>query len=304
MFSSGRLLKLSSVCLAQFALAVSAYAVTYNAQVQTGLGTLSWPNPHHYKNFIASGEYCTSTHFVCERPDFEIQTAAISDVANLGDLPFADSVGRRTSSISRPPQRPCTSTAGDNAARTVASNNSSNSNEGATGTIASSKVSFTTTYVGEVNDVLGTLSWPNPHKYKNFIASGEYCTSTHFTCERPDSNIQTASISDEVVTEDLPLADADVAPSSANSASRASQDQCNDVKARPIAARIVSSSNPGDSPAGTFNGGGTGNTIVPVDPKPPTPSPVPLPASVWFLLAGISGLGVYRRSARRSGNQH
>jgi hypothetical protein len=301
LLSSGRLLKLSSVCLAHFAFAGSAYAVTYNAQVQTGLGTLSWPNPHHYKNFIASGEYCTSTHFVCERPDFEIQTASISDVANLGDFPLADTVGRRTSSISRPPQRPCTSTAGDNAARAVAS---SNPNESQTGTIASSKVSFTTTYVGELNDFPGTLSWPNPHKYKNFIASGEYCTSTHFTCERPDSNIQTASISDEVVTEDLPLADADPAATRPNSASRASQEECNGNTARANAARIVPSSNPGDSPTGTFNGGGTGNTIVPVDPKTPTPSPVPLPASVWFLLAGISGLGVYRRSALRSGNQH
>jgi hypothetical protein len=281
-------------------LAVSAYAVTYNAQVQTGIGTLSWPNPHHYKNFIASGEYCTSIHFVCERPDFEIQTASISDVANLGDLPLADSVGRRTSSISRPPQRPCKNIAGDNAARIVASNNP---NESPTGTIASSKVSFTTTYVGELNGVLGNLIWPNPHKYKNFIASGEYCTSTHFTCERPDSNIQTASISEEVVTEDLPLADADPAASRTNSVSRASQDQCNDIKARPSAAGIVPSSNPGDSPTGIFNGGGTGNTNVPLEPPPPTPSPVPLPASVWFLLAGISGLGVYRRSARRSGNQ-
>jgi hypothetical protein len=158
--SSGRLLKLSIVCLAHFALAGSAYAVTYNAQVQTGLGSLSWPNSHHYKNFIASGEYCTSTHFVCERPDFEIQTASIADVANLGDLPLADSIGRRITSISRPAQSPCIGTIVDNPAITVASSSPS---ETPAGTIDSSKVSSTTTYVGELNGVLGTLSWPHPH---------------------------------------------------------------------------------------------------------------------------------------------
>jgi hypothetical protein len=172
----------------------------------------------------------------------------------------------------------------------------------------SSTVSFTTTYVGEMNGVLGTLSWPNPNKYKNFIASGEYCTGTHFTCERPDFNIQTASTSDVAVAEDLPLADAETAGNRAYSAGRAPQGECNSATgfktAGNNAVATVGSSNPGDSPAGSFNSGGAANAILPIDPKSQTPSPVPLPASVWFLLAAISGLGVYRRQSLHSGIRH
>jgi hypothetical protein len=181
LFRRGRLLRLSSICLAHLVLASAAYAVTYDPIVQTGLGTLSWPNPHHYKNFIASGEYCTSTHFVCERPDFEIQPASISDVPEFGDLPLADRLGRTASSTTRR------------------------------------------------------------------SAAGQGGNST-------------------------------------------SGDP------------ISSSNNAGDSPTGSFNGGGVGrNTIAidPVDPtppNPPTPSPVPLPATAWLLIAAMSGLGVYRRS--------
>jgi hypothetical protein len=172
------------------------------------------------------------------------------------------------------------------------------------------------TYVGSLNTGLGSLSWPNPHHYKNFIASGEYCTSTHFVCERPDFEIETASIADVPEFGDLPPVDR-LKRKASYAARKSSAGQIGGS----TDGGISSTSNPGDSPTGPFTGGGTANTIVTTNPTvnpptiptvnpppnppnpPPSPSPVPLPSSVWLFLAATLGLGVYRRQFR-VGAQH
>lgn len=163
------------------------------------------------------------------------------------------------------------------------------------------------TYVGQTNSGLGNLSWPNPHRYKNFITSGEYCTSTHFTCERPDFEIETASISDVADLGDIPVADP--VRKSTYSTRKSSSGQSTGSSGDNTAG-TVATSNAGDSPTGSFNGGGPRRSNLPsdpsqpIDPGPPNLSPVPLPNSVWFLFAAVLSLGFFRRQSQRIGNQH
>lgn len=174
---------------------------------------------------------------------------------------------------------------------------------------AMAEPSLAVTYSGKLKSGVGDLSWPNPHQYINFITSGEYCTSTHFTCERPDFEIQTASISDVPEFGDLPLVDP-VKSSASYSSRRSSGGQNSGGAGGDNGIGTVATSNPGDSPAGSFNGGGPGrrnspiNPVQPLDPGPPNVSAVPLPSSVWLLFAAVLSLGFYRRQSHRIGNQH
>jgi hypothetical protein len=172
---------------------------------------------------------------------------------------------------------------------------------------------FAVTHDGRLKSELGQLSWPNPHHYVNFITSGEYCTSTHFTCERPDYDIQTASISDVPEFGDIEPIDA-VKKSASRSARRSSGSQ-NGGSGGDGSGGIGATSSAGGSPAGSFNGGGAGRSNFPIlpidpidppqpiDPVPPNLSPVPLPSSVWFLFVAVLSLVFFRHQSARIGNQ-
>jgi hypothetical protein len=163
------------------------------------------------------------------------------------------------------------------------------------------------TFTEQVKSGLGQLSWPNPHHYVNFISSGEYCTSTHFTCERPDYEIQTASLSDVPEFGDIaPLVG--VKKSGSYSSRGSSVGQNSGGTGGNSSGGSIALSSPGDSPTGPFNGGGAGrinaplNPVQPLDPLPPNLSPVPLPSSIWLLFAAILSLGFYRHQSQRIGN--
>ncbi len=168
--------------------------------------------------------------------------------------------------------------------------------------------SYAVTFSGPLTTSLGTLSWPNPHKYKNFIASGEYCTSTHFTCERPDFDIQTASLTDSTEYGDLPLAD----PVAKRKYFTKSSQRQGGGTGSDNSGGISSTSNPGDSPTGTINGGQFSPTTVPLNPSividppppflPPPVSPIPLPNTLWLLLAAVFGFGLFHRYTSQIGN--
>jgi hypothetical protein len=156
---------------------------------------------------------------------------------------------------------------------------------------------FALTYPENIADNPAYANWPNPNHYWNFIASGESCSSTHFTCERSEPYSPLDSLSTDLRWDYYRVFPSTAEGGSINSSlanKTAGAGGSGSSGGGGVGGGLVGrpkTSSDGDSGRDGSNGGTGGNG------GSPKVSVVPLPNTDWLMLTSIFGLGIlgYRK---------